>query len=237
MKPETFATRLRRLVADRGLTLRKLSKMSGVTAQNLPAYLDDSVSPRIDTAVALAEALAVPAGWLAFGEDVSQGTGPGPAVFAGNLRMYRQARGLTQTDVAKRSDISAMTVSALERAERQPSVHQAIVLAEVLGLSPSLLTLGQHPAAPASEPAAAATGAWVTAPEHRYRVALTVLSRISFAADSAIAIQIPAGDLCSLLNLKPTKKNQAYVEKVWEEMKTYFPVFVRHLAGKLVEPS
>lgn len=236
MKPETFATRLRRLVADRGLTLRRLSKMSGVTAQNLPAYLDGSISPRINTAVALAEALAVPAGWLAFGEDVNQG-GPGPAAFAGNLRMYRQARGLTQTDVAKRSGISAMTISALERTERQPSVHQAIVLAEVLGLSPSLLTLGQHLAAPASEPAAAAAGAWITAPEHRYRVALTVLSRISFAADSAIAIQIPAGDLCSLLNLEPTKKNQAYVEKVWEEMKTYFPVFVRHLAGKTVEPS
>lgn len=234
--PETFSTRLRRLVADRGLALRKLGLLSGVTSQNLPAYLDGSVSPRTDTAIALAAALRVPAAWLAFGQEVNPESRPDLAVFPGNLRMFRKARGLTQTELADQAGISAMTVSALERADRLPSIEQAIAMASALATSPALLAFGQHPADTGShDPGVDAK--WATMREHRDQVALAVISRLSFSADSAIALRVPAGDLCSLLKLEPTKKNRAYVEKLWEEMTTYFPVFVRRLAGKLIEPS
>ena len=67
-----------------------------------------------------------------------------------NIARLRRERGLTQAELAERSNYSDKAVSKWERAERLPDVLTLISLAEQLGTD--LNTLTGLPAAPAPEP-------------------------------------------------------------------------------------
>jgi len=58
------------------------------------------------------------------------------AILARNLRMLRQAKGLSQEELADRADVTANYISSLEREEYAASVDVIERLAEALGVAP-----------------------------------------------------------------------------------------------------
>jgi transcriptional regulator with XRE-family HTH domain len=57
-------------------------------------------------------------------------------IFARNLRVLRQARGLSQEELAHKADIDRTYVSSLERCIYSPSIEVLARLAEVLAVEP-----------------------------------------------------------------------------------------------------
>jgi len=62
-----------------------------------------------------------------------------PQVVARNLRLLRQARELSQEELAHLAGIDRTYISALERAKYSPTVSMVGKLAEVLGVLPAKL--------------------------------------------------------------------------------------------------
>ena len=58
------------------------------------------------------------------------------AILARNLRMLRQAKGLSQEELADRADVTANYISSLEREEYAASVDVIERLAEALDIAP-----------------------------------------------------------------------------------------------------
>jgi len=65
-------------------------------------------------------------------------------VFARNLRAYRQARGLSQEELAHRADIDRTYVSALERCVYGATIDVVDKLSVVLGVEASDLLRRKH---------------------------------------------------------------------------------------------
>ena len=63
------------------------------------------------------------------------------AAFAKTLRELRKVAGLTQEDLAERSEVSARFISFLETGKRQPSLSALAALSAGLGLTMSKLVL------------------------------------------------------------------------------------------------
>lgn len=63
--------------------------------------------------------------------------------FAARLRKLREARGLTQKDLAKRIDIEVVQVSRYERGQYLPNAETLVGLARVLQVDLNLLLLGE----------------------------------------------------------------------------------------------
>jgi transcriptional regulator with XRE-family HTH domain len=76
-------------------------------------------------------------------------------VFARNLRIYRQARGLSQEELAHRAEIDRTYISALERCVYGASIDIVDKLANSLNVEAADLL---RRAMPKGESAAAATG-------------------------------------------------------------------------------
>lgn len=57
--------------------------------------------------------------------------------FARNLRLLRQAKGLSQEELAHRADVDRTYVSSLERSVYSPSIEVLDRLATVLGVEPA----------------------------------------------------------------------------------------------------
>ena len=62
---------------------------------------------------------------------------PAPHRFATLLRRQRHARGLTQTDLAERAQVSRRAIVDLERGASQPHATTLLRLAEALRLPPA----------------------------------------------------------------------------------------------------
>ena len=160
---------------------------------------------------------------------------PGPAVFAGNLRMYRQARGPTQTDVAKRSDISAGDGQRSGTGRAPASVHQGDRPCRGAGTFAVTLTLWSASSGPGQRTCGSGDRcvghcARASIPRCPDRAEPHLLRSRQRHRDSDPRWR----SVLAAESGSPPRRIRR-MEKVWEEMKTYFPVFVRHLAGKLVE--
>ena len=70
-------------------------------------------------------------------------------VLALNLRKYRQARGLSQEELAHRADIDRTYISAIERSVYAASIEVVDRLAQALGIEAADLL--RRPAIPAKE--------------------------------------------------------------------------------------
>lgn len=67
-------------------------------------------------------------------------------VFARNLRLARQAKGLSQEALAHEADVDRTYISALERSRYAATIDMVAKLAKVLGLEPSdLMRNGRLP--------------------------------------------------------------------------------------------
>ncbi|WP_173422916.1 helix-turn-helix domain-containing protein [Ensifer adhaerens] len=58
-------------------------------------------------------------------------------IFAKNLRLARQAKGLSQEELAHRADIDRTYISSLERCVYSPSIEVLDRLAQALGVDPA----------------------------------------------------------------------------------------------------
>lgn len=63
--------------------------------------------------------------------------------FASRLRKLREARGLTQKDLAQRIEIEAVQVSRYERGQYLPNAETLVALGRVLQVDLNLLLLGE----------------------------------------------------------------------------------------------
>jgi len=63
--------------------------------------------------------------------------------FSSRLRKLREARGLTQKDLAKRIEIEVVQVSRYERGQYLPNAETLVALARVLQIDLNLLLLGE----------------------------------------------------------------------------------------------
>src|SRR5262245_52155661 len=68
--------------------------------------------------------------------------------FAARLKKLREARGLTQKDLASRVDIEVVQISRYERGQYLPNAETLVALARVLQVDLNLLLLGDPAAAP-----------------------------------------------------------------------------------------
>ncbi len=65
-------------------------------------------------------------------------------IFAKNLRLARQAKGLSQEELAHRADIDRTYISSLERCVYSPSIEVLDRLAQALGVEPADLIKSQE---------------------------------------------------------------------------------------------
>lgn len=74
MNKEEFTTRTNKILKEKGITQKELSKMSKITEASLSRYLSGSLIPRIDVVRNIAEALGVSVSYL-IGESDNANTG------------------------------------------------------------------------------------------------------------------------------------------------------------------
>ncbi len=70
------------------------------------------------------------------GDAASPGSMDPALRFAGNLRRYREERGLSQEALARASLVHRTEISLLERAAREPRLSTIVRLARALGITP-----------------------------------------------------------------------------------------------------
>jgi transcriptional regulator with XRE-family HTH domain len=70
---------------------------------------------------------------------------PEADTFAGRLQELREAKGLSQYELARRTGLSKQTLSKLEMGDRDPSWTTVRLLAHVLGVSVTAFEAGELP--------------------------------------------------------------------------------------------
>lgn len=137
-----FVHRLRLTRRERDLAPSRLSSLAGLSPDVVRNLESVGRVPRLETVERLASALGVSVGWLAYGIEPRD---PVPAVsgtFGERLRTARQARGLTQLQVAEQAEITAVVLGTFERERSTPQIDTAERLADALDVSPSWLSFG-----------------------------------------------------------------------------------------------
>lgn len=61
------------------------------------------------------------------------------------VRLLRDERGLTQTELGERLDLTQSNISAIERGDRGVTIHQAVRIARALRISVDELLTGSRP--------------------------------------------------------------------------------------------
>jgi len=115
--------------------------------------------PRLPAVAALARALGLSAGWLAFGLESPPGAEPDAAGLGKRARQVRDAQGLSARAVGRAAVLREGTVRAIE-AGGMPTLDTLEQLAVLLGVSPAWLAYGLGPMEPPhrqSRPSASAT--------------------------------------------------------------------------------
>lgn len=139
-----LASRLRKARRQAELSRRALEQKAGGT-NGAVLYIETGKRlPTIATVVRLASALAVSAGWLAYGIGEMAADGPSPTTdgLAKRLQAVRIESGLTKAALARLVGLSPSTIADIESGA-QTGVEVIAVLAQVLRISPAWLAFGQ----------------------------------------------------------------------------------------------
>lgn len=134
-----LADTLRTLREARGLTRAELAQQAGVTEKAI-YYIErgETKAPLPETLLAFARVFGVPPETLT-GEPCAQP--PLATPLARRLRELRQARGLTQRQLADKSGVNRATLQNLELSRvTRPWQHVINALADALGVAPDDLT-------------------------------------------------------------------------------------------------
>lgn len=101
--------------------------------------------PRLAAAEALAKALKVSPGWLAYGlgEPEAQPAIVGAVGLADRLRSLRTVRGLSCGALATKAGLFERTIVHIERIGGMPSLDTLEQIAVALGVSPAWLAFGE----------------------------------------------------------------------------------------------
>lgn len=159
-----LAARLKSARKQAGLSHHRLGILAG--GRGVPASVESSERiPGIDTVEKLANALGVPACWLAFGHDGEEpfrkkirrdGPAPEPpepqpaerpataghAEVGRRLAAAREAAGLSMRELGRRAELSVQAVSLLESGSTFPRVDSCEALAAALEVAPCWLAYG-----------------------------------------------------------------------------------------------
>lgn len=146
----SFGQRLRALRIGHLLSVAELGRRAGCTQDQIRDWERDNASPRLNVALALADALETMPSLLLF-ERVTlwpfwlrDASAEG---FGLRLRTFRKKRGLSADAVAHAIGLrTGETVYVLERGENLPTVRQVELLAGLLRVAPELLGLWIYPA-------------------------------------------------------------------------------------------
>ena len=162
--PNTLAGRIALARKTRRLTQAKLAKLAGITQSSI-ALLESGSSKTSNNAMELAQALHVPVEWLLYGDGFDgtsaahapEGNRPGGQdksnsdvtlvmhraldSFAARLTFRREQCGLTQAQLASRSELSQATIGNLETG-RNKGTKKILELAKALHVTPDWLVHG-----------------------------------------------------------------------------------------------
>ena len=165
-----LAARLKSARKQAGLSHHRLGVLAG--GRGVPAAVENSEQiPGIDTVEKLANALGVPACWLAFGNDGEEPfrkkirrhgltpDSPEPqlaerpptadhADIGSRLSEARAAAGLSMRELGRRAELSVQAISLMESGRAFPRVDSCEALATALAVAPCWLAygVGQGPA-------------------------------------------------------------------------------------------
>lgn len=150
-----FFDRLRAARLKAGLTREALSKAAGVSLGLAARFELRKGFPRLPTLEALAKALGISPGWLAFGDEApcEPLVGLRCVGLAQRFRETRAALGISLREVERRTKVlehegraglSEGTVRGVERG-RTPPLDTLEALAVALGISPAWLAFGTGP--------------------------------------------------------------------------------------------
>jgi transcriptional regulator with XRE-family HTH domain len=142
-----FASNLKRLRKDSGLTQPELAEKTGIALRTYAAYEYKTRFPGPDVIDKLAEALGVDLSELftevtppetneSEGEPKKNGLA---GVFGRNIKDLRKSRGLTQAQLAEELDMGQATIQVYELGKRFPGPDAIDKIAEFFGVDPSAL--------------------------------------------------------------------------------------------------
>lgn len=159
-----LAARMKSARKQAGLSHHRLGVLAG--GRGVPAAVENGERiPGIDTIEKLANALGVPACWLAFGGDGEEpfrkkirrsGSPPEPpepqpaalpattdhADIGSRLHAAREAAGLSMRELSRRAELSVQAVSLMESGRAFPRVDSCEALAVALAVAPCWLAYG-----------------------------------------------------------------------------------------------
>lgn len=139
-------SRLRKARKQAGLTRRALALQSG-GGNAIALYIETGKQlPTVGTIARLASALAVSAGWLAYGlgDMMADGTAATTDGMGARLQAVRVEQGRTKAALARSGDLAPSAYAKIENGG-QTGVEVLEALAEALNVSPAWLAFNQGP--------------------------------------------------------------------------------------------
>jgi transcriptional regulator with XRE-family HTH domain len=143
-----FGRRLRAARVARGIPGREFARRTGMSGPNLVRLEDGLGGPELATLFRLARPLGVPVEWLAgIGPDEVPSEAAADVArvceaFGGRVRFAREARGMTQAEVAREMGVSFSQVSKIECGARSnPRLSTVRRFATVLAVPVAWLLL------------------------------------------------------------------------------------------------
>lgn len=133
--------RLRTLRSARGITLEETAARAGMSARQVQRVEAGAVDPRLSALMGLAAALEV-----SFAALLLESDGPTPPdtkrarkPLGRQLRALREARGLTLSDLAAQSGLTARYLQRVEHNRQSPTARVLLKLAAALSVRVSAL--------------------------------------------------------------------------------------------------
>lgn len=138
--------RLGRALKQAGLTRTALARLAGVSHPIVGSLETRQSITTVNTIARLASALGVSSSWLAYGigEQTDQDNAASCNGMDERLRIVRNARGHTRTELARLAEVTPGTIAHVEGGG-QAKVNTVESLAKALAVSPGWLAFGIGP--------------------------------------------------------------------------------------------